>query len=34
MSRRAPDKDVWDATMSGCPAWMRWMTSGFLIYSL
>jgi hypothetical protein len=34
MSRRAPGKDHWEATMSGCPAWMRYMAQGFFFYSV
>lgn len=32
MRRRAPDKDHWESTMSGCPAWMRYMAQGFFVY--
>jgi hypothetical protein len=31
--RRMPRKDVWKAALSGCPAWMRYMTYGFFIYA-
>jgi hypothetical protein len=27
-------KDSWKAALSGCPAWMRYMTNGFFIYAL
>lgn len=26
-------KDFWDASLRGCPAWMRWMTYGFFAYA-
>jgi hypothetical protein len=34
MTRRASDKDFWEATLSGCPAWMRYITYGIFAYAL
>jgi len=33
MSGGARRKDLWKAALSGCPAWMKYMTYGFFIYA-
>ena len=34
MTNGAAKKDFWKVAMSGCPAWMKYMTYGFFIYAI
>jgi hypothetical protein len=34
MTNNAPRKDFWKIAMSGCPVWMKYMTSGFFGYAI